>query len=75
MATVNIDEQRLLLKPREAAKLLSISERQLWEHTTPRGPIPVTRIGNCVRYSLNALQDYIRKQEQRTEGKEVSHVA
>jgi len=68
MATVNTDEQRLLLKPREAAALLSISERQLWANTSPRGQIPVTRIGNCVRYSLDTLQAYIRQQEQQTDG-------
>lgn len=63
MATANTDEQRLLLKAREAAKLLNVSERQLWQHTSPRGSIPVTRIGNCVRYSWDALQAYIRQQE------------
>lgn len=62
MATANTDEQRLLLRPREAAELLSVSERQLWQHTAPRGPIPATRIGSCVRYSREALQAYIRQQ-------------
>ena len=68
MSTPTTDEQQLLLKPRKAAKLLSISERQLWEHTSPRGPIVATRIGSCVHYSREALQTYIREQEQRTEG-------
>lgn len=63
MAAANTDEQRLLLKPREAAMLLNISERQLWEHTSPRGPIPATRIGNCVRYSREGLQNHIRQQQ------------
>jgi hypothetical protein len=53
------DQDRLLLKPRGAASSLSISERQLWQHTQPRGPIPCVRIGNCVRYSPEALQAYI----------------
>ncbi len=57
-------EQRILLKPREAAVRLSISERQLWAHTQPRGPIPVTRIGNSVRYSPEALQRFIESQQQ-----------
>jgi hypothetical protein len=56
------DNVKLLLKPREAAAVLSISERQLWQHTSPRGPIPATRIGNCVRYSLHALEDYVSQQ-------------
>ena len=58
------DQDRLLLKPREAAALLSVSERQLWQHTSPRGPIPATRIGNCVRYCRQGLQRYIESQQQ-----------
>ena len=38
-----------LLKVREAASLLSISERQLWQ-LTKDGKIPAVRLGNCVRY-------------------------
>lgn len=64
MANATTDEQRLLLKPRTAAALLSISERQLWQHTAPRGPIPATRIGNCVRYSPQTLQAFIDGQQQ-----------
>ncbi len=57
--SINTGQQRILLRPREAAQRLSISERQLWAHTEPRGPIPATRIGNCVRYSPEALQDFV----------------
>lgn len=57
------DGQRLLLKSRQAAPVLEISERQLWAQTTPRGPIPCVRIGNCVRYSPEALQAYIASQQ------------
>ena len=64
MALITSDEQKLLLKPREAAARLSISERQLWANTRPRGSIPVTRIGNCVRYSPAALQAYIDGQRE-----------
>jgi hypothetical protein len=53
------DEQPLLLKPRPAATTLDISERQLWQHTAPRGPIPCVRIGSCVRYSPEALRAFI----------------
>jgi len=60
MATsANRTGEKLLLKPREAAKCLGVSERQLWAHTQPRGPIPATRIGSCVRYSPHALQAFI----------------
>jgi len=58
------EEQRLLLKPREAAATLSISERQLWANTQPRGPIPCIRIGGCVRYSPDALQAHISGQQE-----------
>lgn len=51
--------QRLLLKPREAAKCLGILERQLWQLSTPRGTIPVTRIGNSVPYAITALTEWI----------------
>lgn len=54
--------ERILLKGREAAQVCSISERQLWAHTQPRGPIPCVRIGNSVRYSPEALAAYIRRQ-------------
>lgn len=56
-------EQRLLLKPSRAAEVLGISDRQLWAHTQPRGPIPAIRIGACVRYSVQALQQFIAEQE------------
>ena len=59
----NPDEQRILLRPREAAVRLAISERQLWNFTHPRGPIPVIRIGNCVRYSSEALKAFGAWQE------------
>ncbi len=56
MAHAETTEDRLLLKPREAAARLTISERQLWAKTKPRGPIPCVRIGGCVRYSADALR-------------------
>lgn len=60
MAAPTVSQQeQLLLRPREAAQRLGISERLLWQHSAPRGPIPTTRIGNAVRYSPEALQRYI----------------
>ena len=58
------EEQRKLLRPREAADRLTISERQLWAQTDPRGPIPCVRIGKSVRYSPDAIQRFIDEQEQ-----------
>jgi hypothetical protein len=57
-------EQRLLLKLREASQVCNISDRQLWAQTFPRGPIPCVRIGNCVRYSPEALQRFFESQQQ-----------
>jgi len=58
-----MEKERLLLKPPEAAESLSISERQLWAKTCPRGQIPSVRIGNCVRYDPRALDQYIADQQ------------
>ena len=54
----------LLVRPREAARLLAISERSLWAYTQA-GEIPCIRIGRSVRYCLADLAAWIasRKQE------------
>lgn len=53
--------ERLLLRPRDAARLLSISERTLWGSN-----IPKTRIGKRgVRYSMDDLRDWIAQQKER----------
>jgi hypothetical protein len=53
----------LALRPREAAKALSISERLLWSLTTPRGPIPRRRVGGgkrqAVLYSVDDLRSWL----------------
>jgi excisionase family DNA binding protein len=48
----------LLLKPREAAKALSICEKTLWS-LTDRGELSAVRIGRSVRYSVSDLQAFI----------------
>jgi excisionase family DNA binding protein len=55
--------ERLLLSPREAAKALSICEKTLWT-ITQGGKIPVVRIGRAVRYPVDGLQEWIRRQSQ-----------
>jgi hypothetical protein len=53
----------LALRPRQAAAMLSISERTLWGLTAPRGPIPCTRIGGrggIVLYRVADLDDWLR---------------
>jgi excisionase family DNA binding protein len=43
-----------LLTPKDAAKLLAISERTLWA-LADRGAIPRIKLGNCVRYRIADL--------------------
>jgi excisionase family DNA binding protein len=58
------DPQSLLVNSREAAKLLSISERSLWS-LKASGSIPHVRIGRLVRYDRQDLQSWIEEQKQR----------
>lgn len=39
-----------------AAEFFGKSERWLWEHSEPRGPIPCIRIGNSVFYDWDRLE-------------------
>ena len=48
----------LLLRPNEAARMLSISPRTLWS-LTASSQIPHVRIGRSVRYSVEGLQRWI----------------
>ena len=56
-------DDRLLICSRDAARILSISERTLWT-LVQRGEIAVVRIGTCKRYSLEALRAFIASREQ-----------
>ena len=56
----------LLLRTREAAQLLQISERKLY-YLLKDGTIPVVRFGRSVRVSKAALVRYIQQQEQQAE--------
>jgi len=50
----------ILLNVSDAAKLLSVSEKTLWNHTAPRGNcIPAVPFGRTVRYSRAALEEWI----------------
>lgn len=61
-------EQHMLLRPSEAAKRLAICERTLYT-LTQTGQIPSVRIGRLVRYSPNAIQDWIAHSEAGPEGR------
>lgn len=55
--------EKLLISPREAAKLLSISERKLWTMTHAESPgVPYVRCGRLVRYAPADLQAWIEAQ-------------
>ncbi|MEW4490966.1 helix-turn-helix domain-containing protein [Thalassoglobus sp. JC818] len=57
----------LLVTPRQAANLLSISERTLWG-MTKRCDLPHIRIWRSVRYSVEDLRDWIARQRVGGEG-------
>lgn len=57
------EEESLLLTSREAAKMLAISKRTLWD-LTDRGEIPRVKIGWAVRYSRGDLEEFVRKMKQ-----------
>ena len=51
-------DDKLLVCSRDAARLLSISERTLWS-LVKEGQIACVRIGTCKRYSLGVLEAFI----------------
>ena len=59
-------DDRLLVGSRDAARLLSISERTLWCLVND-GEIACIRIGTCKRYSLSALEAFIASRSQSEE--------
>ena len=48
-----------LIKPRQAAEYLALSERKLWG-LTKAGDIPAVRLGRAVRYDLSDLDTFIQ---------------
>jgi excisionase family DNA binding protein len=62
-APIDPPQLKLLLTTREAAVILSISERTLWSLTWPRGPLRPVRLGRSVRYSAEALRAWVQSQQ------------
>ena len=58
----NIDLPPLLLRPKDAAKLLAISTRKLWGLTASH-QIEVVRIDRSVRYSVESLNRFIESRK------------
>ncbi len=53
----------------EAATLLRISDKTLWNHTEPRGnKIPCIRYGKTVRYSRAAIDAWVTQQTRPANG-------
>jgi excisionase family DNA binding protein len=50
----------VLLDPIQAAAMINIGERKLWE-LTKSGDIPSRKIGRLVRYSVAELEDWIAR--------------
>jgi excisionase family DNA binding protein len=53
-------QAKLLLTVREAAAVLSISERSLWERTR-RGEVLAVKIGRSKRYARGELERYVAR--------------
>jgi excisionase family DNA binding protein len=62
-ATEPQQPDRLLVGMKEAARLLSLSERTMSNLTAPHGPIVATRIGRLVRFSMASLERFVRESE------------
>jgi len=58
------DPEPLLLRPAEAARLLAISPRKLWELTNAR-ELPVLRIGRALRYPTGELRAWVAERRDR----------
>lgn len=54
-------ETRLAVRPAEAARILGISPRLLWERTN-RGEIPAAKLGRAVLYRVADLDAWLAQQ-------------
>lgn len=52
----------LAIRPRDAAKMLGIGTRKLWELSHPRGPIPCFKVDSVVLYPVEQLREWIAEQ-------------
>ena len=56
--------ESLVVDAKGAAKMLSVCERTI-RNLTKSGELPVIRIAGCVRYSVEALKEFIRQKSTR----------
>lgn len=59
----NVETNRLLLTEAQAATALGVSRRTLFSLRSD-GKIPFVRIGKCIRYSVEALKEWIANQNE-----------
>ena len=58
------DQDKVLLRPREAAQILAVSERKLWAMTYEEFPgIPYVKMGRSIRYPLPELLAWIKTKQ------------
>ena len=60
--TADTQSIQILLRPNDAAKALAISPRTLWA-LSKRGEIPHIRLGNCLRYDVETLREFLRQKQ------------
>ncbi len=71
MKSIYNDEQQtpetpvLALRLEDAAAALGCSAKHLWNHSFPRGPIPVVRIGSLTRWPVHLLREYMTAEAER----------
>jgi excisionase family DNA binding protein len=58
VVTMSTDQQQFLVTTKQAAAILAISERTLWQLTND-GHLPAVRFGRTVRYDLDDLRAFI----------------
>jgi excisionase family DNA binding protein len=58
-------KDRLLITCRQAAQLLSVSERHLFA-MTQSGQLPCVRLGKCVRYEIDKLRQWLADRVQQS---------
>lgn len=72
MRSATSDNERLSLRPREAAKRLGIGERSLWKLTS-EGKVPHLRLGRAVLYPVAALEAWLAEQAAESVKGEAAH--
>jgi excisionase family DNA binding protein len=59
------NNERMVLRPAEAAEALGVSRSKVYE-LIAAGAIPSVRVGGCIRVPLAALREWIDRQLQKS---------